>query len=306
MEQDAYDAMGLVSHDAVEHQIGQVDLLMAMYPDETELSLDVDSQHTLRHLRAVLEGSPPPPELSAQPHVNAILTLNISQIAEDDQGQLLELELGFPFCPQDGRDHDTSPNVHVRARQPAWLSKAAVADLNAQIPLDSDDLLGTIQLVQDGAVDALRNAQSAAMSSSVGLSQQSEKTLVRVWFYFPSISTRSKRDDFIINAPAYKITGFLYAGKPGLLCLEGGSQAIDSYMRFIKTESWSDIPAHHKKVSERYREDDISSRVFPDMQEITNTVGDRRGQRANRGDMKAVEEWLTERGLGDALAKVLM
>jgi hypothetical protein len=75
-------------------------------------------------------------------------------------------------------------------------------------------------------------------------------------------------------------------------------------MRFIKTESWGDIPAHHKKVSERYRE--AAERVFTDMTEITDTVGERRGQRQNRGDMKAVEEWLDERGLKDVLKKVLM
>ena len=75
-------------------------------------------------------------------------------------------------------------------------------------------------------------------------------------------------------------------------------------MRFIKTESWGDIPAHHKKVSERYRE--TAERVFTDMTQITDTVGERRGQRQNRGDMKAVEEWLDERGLKDVLKKVLM
>ena len=42
------------------------------------------------------------------------------------------------------------------------------------------------------------------------------------------------------------------------------------------------------------------------MTEITDTVGERRGQRQNRGDMKAVEEWLDERGLKDVLKKVLM
>jgi hypothetical protein len=77
-------------------------------------------------------------------------------------------------------------------------------------------------------------------------------------------------------------------------------------MRFIKTESWGDIPAHHKKVSERYREPDIPKRVFEDMQEITDMVGERRGHRGNRGDMKVIEQWLVDRGVGDAFAKVLM
>ena len=97
------------------------------------------------------------------------------------------------------------------------------------------------------------------------------------------------------------------AGKPGILCLEGGSIAIDDFMKFIKTDSWGDIPSQHKKVSERYRQTDADLvRVFDGMEEITETVGERRGERANRSDMKALELWLVERGLGVAFGNVFM
>lgn len=75
-------------------------------------------------------------------------------------------------------------------------------------------------------------------------------------------------------------------------------------MRFIKTESWSDIPAYHKKVTERLRETGVA-RVFSDMTEITDLL-EKRGERANRGDMKLLEAWLGERGFGDVLMKVLI
>jgi hypothetical protein len=177
-----------------------------------------------------------------------------------------------------------------------------MADLPAE-----EDMLGTIEHIKEAAAEQLeQSANTAAASTTAKPGTLYKGDLVRVWFYFPSISTRSKRDDFIIHAPSYHLTGFLYAGKPGLLCVEGGSQSIDDYMKWIKTESWGDIPAHHKKVSERYRETKDVGRVFTDMTEITDMVGERRGQRANRGDMKAMEEWLTERGLGEAFAKVLM
>lgn len=105
-------------------------------------------------------------------------------------------------------------------------------------------------------------------------------------------------------APSYSLTGFVLAGKPGVLCLEGTSTDIDSYMSFIKTHSWGDIPSHQKKVSERYRETDIE-RVFSGMEEITDSLGERGGQRANRGDMQALEAWLTAKGLQEAFEKVI-
>ena len=42
------------------------------------------------------------------------------------------------------------------------------------------------------------------------------------------------------------------------------------------------------------------------MEEITESLGERRGERANRGDMKALEAWLGNKGLGEAFAKVIM
>jgi hypothetical protein len=41
------------------------------------------------------------------------------------------------------------------------------------------------------------------------------------------------------------------------------------------------------------------------MQEITDMI-EKRGARGNRGDMKALEAWLVEYGLGEAFGKILM
>jgi hypothetical protein len=76
-------------------------------------------------------------------------------------------------------------------------------------------------------------------------------------------------------------------------------------MSFIKTHSWGDIPSHQKKVSERYRETKDVQRVFSGMEEITDSLGERSGHRANRGDMQALETWLQARGLHEAFDKVI-
>lgn len=105
-------------------------------------------------------------------------------------------------------------------------------------------------------------------------------------------------------APRYGLSGFVLAGKPGVLCLEGVAGDIDEYMGFIKTHSWGDIPSYQKKVSERFRETGVE-RVFGGMEEITDSLGERGGQRANRGDMQALEAWLAGRGLREAFENVI-
>lgn len=287
-------AWQLLPPQLVELQLGQIDLLLAMYPDEAVV--EENSTEVLNNLRDFVETGTSLTFTTA-PIIPVQLRLPI-----DDSSTTLQLDLPFTFTGQNTDDPQEPPPVRVRVQQPSWLSRAATSQLTSSLA-QGEDLLGTISHIQEAAAQQL----SLLNTSSSPKPSPSTTTgpLVRVWFYFPSISTRSKRDDFITHAPSYHLTGFLYAGKPGLLCVEGESQSIDDYMKFIKTESWGDIPAHHKKVSERYREK-IEERVFADMTETTDLVGERRGQRANRGDMKAVEEWLVERGLGEAFAKVLM
>lgn len=287
----------LLPPDLMELQLGQIDLLLAMYPGD--ITIEDSAQHTIDAFRGYIEGTVTQ-HYQSPPSVPMMLQIAISN--EGPHEHALDLDLIIPFFYEGTQKPEDPPNVKVRIRQPSWLSRAATNQLMDDLPAD-EDLLGTIEHIKEATATHL--AQSLHSEPMAQALSTPDSPLVRVWFYFPSISTRSKRADFIIHAPSYSLTGFLHAGKPGLLCVEGVSQNIDDYMRWIKTESWGDIPAHHKKVSERYRETDVH-RVFEDMEEITDSVGERRGVRANRGDMKAVEEWLGERGLGEALGKVLM
>lgn len=292
------DGWYLLPPDLLELQIGQIDLLLAMYPDEA--IIEEDSQELLDRLRLSAEGVDV--KFDIAPNVSIFLRITID--GNLAQHESLQLNLTFSFIPMDKSDVHDPPPAKIRAQQPPWLSRLATAQMMREVE-DGEDLFSTLERIKEQASHQLQLSNNALAARSSTNSPEQAGPLVRVWFYFPSISTRSKRDDFINHAPSYHLTGFLYAGKPGLLCVEGASQSIDDYMKFIKTESWGDIPAHHKKVSERHRER-IEKRTFSDMTETTNTVGERHGQRANRGDMKAMEDWLIERGLGDAFAKVLM
>ncbi|ORY55461.1 uncharacterized protein BCR38DRAFT_461976 [Pseudomassariella vexata] len=287
--------------DLMELQLGQINLLLAMYPDSATVEdtsrpmldeLEEWCNNTLTHTPSV------------SPSVSMLLNLALSDGSQEPApAHSLHLDLSVPLAyrVEDSGPPSEPPNTKVRIQQPAWMSKAEASRLAAEIPED-EDLFAIIEHIKDAVTKHIESSQTLQEAASLA-----SEPLIRVWFYFPSISTRAKRDDLINHAPGYGLTGFLLAGKPGLLCLEGGSNAIDDYMKFIKTESWGDIPAAQKKVSERYRQTGTGvKRTFPDMQEITDHVGERRGERANRGDMKALESWLGARGLGEAFAKVIM
>ncbi|CCT75652.1 related to protein C21orf6 (GL011) [Fusarium fujikuroi IMI 58289] len=282
----------------MELQLGQIDLLMAMYASDEAIAMDFAASGLIETLRAWCESD----REAAPKFSETVINLQLRVDVEDDDSttRTLQLTLTVPLKCQIQEELTEPPPIKTRIQQPDWMSKGDVAKLNTEIP--EEDILSVIEHIKDAASQHLLSLKQAEIANG----PKADTSLVRVWFYFPSISTRAKRDDFINYAPTYGLTGFLLAGKPGILCLEGGSVAIDDFMKFIKTESWGDIPAHHKKVSERHREEATDlKRAFSDMQEITDMI-EKRGARGNRGDMKALEAWLVECRLGEAFGKILM
>jgi hypothetical protein len=288
----------LLPPELVELQIAQIDLLLAMYPEEESISLDEETSQRIEALRERCYASDLRSSATSDMMSPLLLDLKVFEPKE------YELSLNFPISYVGTDDPIEAPTPTVRLKQPPWMSKADVLAVNS-------GLSSAVELDLFASIDFVREAVTEHMERSIDevtqalASSRNIDPLVRVWFYFPSISTRSKRDDLINHAPRYSLTGFLLAGKPGILCLEGASQSIDDYMKFIKTESWGDIPAHHKKVSERYREMGVE-RGFERMREVTDEVGERRGERANRTDMKALEGWLAARGFGDVMRKIVI
>lgn len=284
--------------EVLEGQLDTWELLHAMYPAADDESSNTETEAVVQDLRLWLEDP-----TSACPHLPDTLGLLISLHDPEDGAGSLQIDVTLPFgqLAEHPASEEEIPLYRLRVLQPRWLTKAEVAHMSQDIP--GDDIVSALEYITERAREADLNR---ALQASTIATNHDTTPLVRVWFYFPSISTREKRDDIVNYAPSYGLTGFLLAGKPGILCLEGNAQKIDSYMNFIKTQSWGDIPPQHKKVSERLREtgDDIT-RVFAAMEEITDSI-EKRGARGNRGNMQAVELWLDERGLKDAFTKVLM
>lgn len=274
----------------LESQISTLDLLLAMFPDENEFDISTSDLDLITNIRD--NGSngitSTPPEIDLALHVSLDLTHSI-QVNVKAPLRSIEPESLEP------------PSIAFSLRQPIWLDKAGLASLSSSLP---EDIFSALDFLRD---EGLSIVPATTTTSTATDSKASTGPLVRVWFYFPSLSTREKRQHMVDWAPSYSLTGFVLAGKPGLLCLEGSASDIDAYMNEIKTVSWGDIPSHQKKVSERYRETGPEvTRAFDGMIEITDLVGERHGARQNRGDMAAIEAWLKDKGLGDMFESVIL
>lgn len=298
----AESEMFTLPQELIESQLSMIELLLAMYPP-MEDDTDVEVQKMIETTRELCEASNWH-ERAKSLSSKLEFTVSIPLEHEGDSSlSVIQMNVTIPLCSRE-KDPTEPPPLVYAVRQPPWLSRAEVAELGSEMP--RDDILAAFEYVKDKVSVYLERASTKAPGLE-NLSNSENEPLLRVWFYFPSLSTREKRKDLVTYASRYNLTGFVLAGKPGVLCLEGTSTNVDDYMNAIKNESWGDIPSHQKKVSERSREPcGEGGRKFLDMREITDDLGERRGTRKNRGDMAALEAFLKDKGVGESFSKVIM
>ncbi|GAA5871965.1 hypothetical protein JCM8547_006203 [Rhodosporidiobolus lusitaniae] len=256
--------------------------------------------------------------------------VNVALEPEDEGTFPLVLSVRLPLVDGDGPvAGDGAPYATVSLQQPPWMSRAAHDSLGASLPSSSlsftssanpvfssngELLLQTLEHVREEGAKLIPTKPDPSLAA---VSPTIEEPEFRVWLWFMSLSTREKRDDIVNWAPDFGLTGFVLAGKPGVMCLEGTENGVQAFLSDIKSKSWADIPSFQKKVTERYRtpllsssippsagEDPTLRRLFTNMSEITSLIP-QGGHRGQRNEMGVVKAYLEEQGLGEAFGLVI-
>lgn len=190
--------------DILEEQLATIQLLEAMYPLPTELVLDPETRSTYDALSLNLAS--PVNILSFQ----VILRLRINE----DDALPVELVLTLPLTT--GTDHAT-----VFIRQPEFLTRSSYEALLSVIPKflshtpSNEVVLGTIDIVLQEC--SRLHAEATLLDlKKLDTSPREAEELERVWFWFPSLSSKDKRQDLVDYAPRYGLTGFVLAGTANL------------------------------------------------------------------------------------------
>lgn len=179
-----------------EAQLANLSILQSMYPLPTELTLSPGTASTL----AALETDPScsiPLEI-----LEAVLRIEIAD-------RTLELLISFPL---------SSETVIITPRQPSWLSRAEFETLR-NVPVHSPDtqvidfLLESIEVIRQQVEDIVQRSSASSSSTPRAASPVKEEKLERVWFWFPSLSSKEKRRDLVEFGMEHDLTGFVLAGE---------------------------------------------------------------------------------------------
>lgn len=185
--------------EVVEYQISNISILQSMYADPSELAVSPHCLSTYMTLEA--DSSAPVTSDSLELHHTTTV----------DQGEI-DLIITLPL--------DRS-RVEMNLRQPPWLNRSEWEQVRPIPPSAEDELvveylLETMELIQR-RVSGLPKYQASEEDTKPDITDRTMKPkscLQRVWFWFPSLSSKEKRRDLITFGEEHLLTGFLLAGKP--------------------------------------------------------------------------------------------
>lgn len=182
----------------VEEQHATLQLLQAMYPLPSELSLSPDAQLFLDV----------PESTTKYDQVEFDLTINTDETQQLSSGSFsLNIRLNL----------STGDHKVVIFLSSSTLPRAEHEALRAEIYPIPDETP-----TSDYILDLISHLRETATTLSTGVDQVDnvlrgtdvvkEEKLERVWFWFPSLSSREKRKDLVTFAHDAGLTGFVLAG----------------------------------------------------------------------------------------------
>lgn len=197
----------------LQSQLDTLSLLQAMYPLENELEVPEETLRSVERIAGYLEGTGSAEELKREKALHCVLRVMLEPAGEGHIG----LRVGLPLVGE-------SPKPTFGLQLPSELTRADGEDLDAaisKVEYDPDDTLTYISLIsetlqQQASLKLQQHRQRALeLSNQSGNSDEKRKrkgSLDRIWFWFPSLSTREKRNDLVNYAGRWGLTGFVLAG----------------------------------------------------------------------------------------------
>jgi hypothetical protein len=184
----------------LQEQLDAVMILQSMYPLPSELVLDSTTSEFISKPTSI------PPR-----HLNLTLTIT----PEDDPTHTLDIYISLPTSTASSSDKPNN-SATITPKQPSWLPRSSYSSLLDLIPQPNqsdtsiDYILTTIEELKHQFLSLV--PRSITPSEAESEVEEEGVSLQRVWFWFPSLSSREKRKDLVDYAPTFNLTGFVLAG----------------------------------------------------------------------------------------------
>lgn len=150
-----------------------------------------------------------------------------------------------------------------------------------------------ISWLQDNISELVEISSSTCDDSEIRETDDNSKPLMaRSWLWSHHIYSKVKRQDIIKLTKDYDLCGFMWPGKPGVICFEGASENVEEVVKDVKTWGWQKLKIVKTETANEDPEDFIRFTGFQEILVDENERNERNEKEYGRMDSSAFFKYL--------------
>lgn len=239
-----------ITKECLRKQLEECELLKSMYSNPGEFQSD--TPYLINEIEQYLSGS--------RNSIDEKLDYRV-KLTSGDIHMELSVVLGhnYPLVEK--------PMLIIRiatlSRHDEKLVKEAIDNfIDTEVDKTEAYMFQVVSWLQDNIQDLVQLPESKAQWEN----KTESSTMGRAWLWSHHIYSKIKRQDIMKLSKDYCLNGFMWPGKPGVICLEGYAENVEDVVKIIKTWNWQKLKLVKMEVSEEPQPENFFR--FQDFQEI--------------------------------------
>jgi uncharacterized membrane protein len=256
-----YEVMQIISlRNCLRKQLEEYELLKSMYSNPGEFQSD--NPFLVNDIREFLNGN----RSSVSEKLDYRIKLQLSES--------LKMELSFVlshYYPTHEQPMIIIRTDSLSKQQEKQIKEAIEKFIEIEVDKSDPYIFQIITWIQDNI------EQINQVTAKVEEVKSSAISLQRAWLWSHHIYSKIKRQDIMKLTKDHDLNGFMWPGKPGVLCFEGISESVDEVVKIIKGWQWQKLKVVKIEIQEENGDESFCR--FKTFREILTSEDDGEGSK---------------------------
>ncbi|CAG9797904.1 unnamed protein product [Chironomus riparius] len=224
------EAMQLVvTRECLRKQLEEYELLKSMYSNPGEFQ--TDNPYLINDIEAYLTGE----RASVDEKLDYRIKLQMDAIKVELS---VILSKNYPIIEQ--------PMLILRtdtlSKQQEKILRSAIENyIETEVDKSEPYMFQVISWLQDNLNELVQIPATGDPQDETYKADVSKPLMERAWLWSHHIYSKTKRQDIMKLTKDYELNGFMWSGKPGVICFEGISENVENVVKDVKTWGWQKL-----------------------------------------------------------------
>jgi hypothetical protein len=220
----------VITRECLKKQIEEYELLQSMYANPGEFQSD--NPHLINDFRDFLDGF--------RERISEKLDYRLKLQLNDKIKMELSVTLS-QYYPTHEQPMLMIRTDSLNKHQESAIKKAIENYIESEIDKSEAYMFQVITWLQDNIDNIVQVSECSTKNIQEIENGNVPLKMSRAWLWSHHIYSKIKRQDIMKLTRDYDLNGFMWPGKPGILCFEGASDNVDEIVKIIKGWQWQKL-----------------------------------------------------------------